>query len=300
MRFFRAARPRLLPSYDEIGQRGDRADPAERLVEQLVGRRGEVPVPDGLPGREALLVVVEEGEVDPAADDSVLEVVHRVGHVVGEVHHLRLDAASRTVDAASHPVEDRAVVVVHPELAAGGSVSCGGPAPRVLRARIERRPGEVQADRASVGVRGLGLQAGQDPQRLGVPLEPAALGAELVERDLAVVAERRVPHVMRERGGLGQVGVAPERVREVAGDLRDLEAVGEPVAHEVVGLRTEHLGLRGQPSQRCGVHHPGPVALERGALRRVDPLGRLVDEALAGGLVVQLVPGHGPDATARH
>ena len=31
---------------------GHRADPAERLVEQLVGSRGEVPVPDGLPRRE--------------------------------------------------------------------------------------------------------------------------------------------------------------------------------------------------------------------------------------------------------
>ena len=41
------------------------------------------------------------------------------------------------------------------------------------------------------------------------------------------------------------------------------------------------------------MHHPGPVALERRALRRVDPFGRLVDEALAIGVVVELVPPHG-------
>ena len=36
------------------------------------------------------------------------------------------------------------------------------------------------------------------------------------------------------------------------------------------------------------VHHPRPVALERGAHGGVDPLGRLVDDALAGALVVQV------------
>ena len=262
---------------------GHRADPAERLVEQLVGGRGEVPVPHRLPRGGAFVLVVEQGEVDPATDDAVLEVVHGVGDVVGEVHHLRLHAASRAVDAATHPVEDRAVVVVHPELlAAGRAARRRTPAPGVLGAGIEGRPGEVQADRAAVGIRGLGLQPGQDPQRLGVALETAAAGPQLVERHLAVVAEGWVAHVVGQRGGLGQVGVAAERVREVAGDLGDLEAVGEPVAHEVVGLRTEHLGLRGQSSQGRRVHDPGPVALERGALRRVDPLGRLVDETLDG------------------
>ena len=75
---------------------------------------------------------------------------------------------------------------------------------------------------------------------------------------------------------------------EVAQVARDLEAVGEPVANEVIGLRTDHLGLGGQPSGRGRVHDPGAVALEGGALGGVHPLGRLVDEALAGRRVIVL------------
>ena len=101
-----------------------------------------------------------------------------------------------------------------------------------------------------------------------LPSKPPHAGAELVERDLAVVAERRVPEVVGERRGLGDVRVAAERMGEVAGHLGDLEAVGQPVADEVVGLRAEHLGLGGQPAQRRGVHHAGPVALERCPHRR--------------------------------
>ena len=214
---------------------------------------------------------VEQGEVDPAADDAVLEVVHGVGHVVGEVHHLRLDAASRAVDARVASSRRPRGRRRRPRTCRRAVAPVAARAPGVLRAGVERRPGQVQPDRAAVGVGGLGLEPGQDAQRLGVALEAAAARAELVERHLAVVAERRVPHVVGERGGLGEVGVAAERVGQVAGDLGDLEAVGEPVAHEVVGLRAEHLGLRGQPAQRGGVHDPGPVALERRALRRRRP-----------------------------
>ena len=124
-----------------------------------------------------------------------------------------------------------------------------------------------------------------------LPSKPPQSAAELVERHLAVVPERRVAHVVRERGGLGEVGVAAERVGEVAGDLGDLEAVGEAVADEVVGLRTEHLGLGREPAQRGRVHDPGPVALEGRAHGRLDPLGRLLDETLARGVVVEVVPG---------
>ena len=82
-------------------------------------------------------------------------------------------------------------------------------------------------------------------------------------------------------------GSQPERARQVAGDLGHLEAVGQPVADEVVGLRSDHLGLGRQPARRRGVHDAGAVALERRALGRRDPLGRLGDEALAGRVVVQ-------------
>ena len=107
--------------------------------------------------------------------------------------------------------------------------------------------------------------------------------------------ERRVPEVVGERRRLGQVGDRRlgrvERTGHVAGDLGDLEAVGEAVADEVVGLRSDHLGLGGQPARGRGVHHPGAVALERGALRRDHPLRRLGDHPLAGMRVIEGVHG---------
>ena len=206
---------------------------------------------------------VEQAEVDPAADDAVLEVVHRVGHVVGEVHHLRLDAAARPVDALAQPGEDRRGRRRRRRTCRRRRRSCAGrlhgyfvQASSVARVRLSptERP-SASTDFASSRVRMRSVWA--------LPSKPPHSAAELVERHLAVVAEGRVADVVGERGGLGEVGVAAERVREVAGDLGDLEAVREPVAHEVVGLRPEHLGLGRQPAQRGGVHDPGPVALER-------------------------------------
>ena len=125
-----------------------------------------------------------------------------------------------------------------------------------------------------------------------LPSKPPQSWLSSASDPLAVVAERRVAEVVRERRGLGDVGVAAEGAGQVAGDLRHLEAVGEPVADEVVALRPDHLGLGRQPARRRGVHHPGAVALEGGALRGVDPLGRLGDQARAVVLVVQLVGCH--------
>ena len=68
---------------------------AERLLEHVVvGRVGEVPVAHGRPRRARSSGRSSTARSIRPADDAVLEVVHRVGHVVGEVHHLRLDAAS--------------------------------------------------------------------------------------------------------------------------------------------------------------------------------------------------------------
>ena len=178
MRFFSAARLRRLPSYDAVGQRPTvRSRPSAASRRVVVGV-GEVPVADGLPDR----VAVEPGEVDPPGDDAVLDVVHGVGDVVGEVHHLRLEArGAGPATPGAQPVEDRPVVVVHPELATTrGDRRRGrrGDRPRarpgVLRAGVERGAGQVEPDRAAVGVEGLGLQPGQQPQRLGVALEAAA------------------------------------------------------------------------------------------------------------------------------
>ena len=135
---------------------------------------------------------------------------------------------------------------------------------------------------------GLGLQPGQQPERLGVALEAAAARAEVGQHPLAVVPERRVAEVVGERRRLDDVGLAAQRPRQVTRDLGHLEAVGQPVADEVVGLRADHLGLGGQPARRRRVHDPCAVALERRPLRGRHPLGRLGDVALAVGGGVQV------------
>ena len=120
-----------------------------------------------------------------------------------------------------------------------------------------------------------------------LPSNPPQSALQLGQHPLAVVPERRVAEVVGQGRGLDDVGLAAQRPRQVAGDLGHLEAVGEPVADEVVGLRPDHLGLGRQPPRRRGVHDPRAVALERRALGRGDPLGRLGDQALARGVVVR-------------
>ena len=174
------------------------------------------------------------------------------------------------------------VVVVRAELRAGAKITSR---PRVLHRGVERGPGEVEPGRAPVDVERLGLQPGQDAQRLGVALEPPAGRRELVERVLAVVAERRVAEVVGEARGVDQVRVAADRLPELAADLGDLERVGQAVADEVVGARPVHLGLGGEPAQRGAVHDPRAVPLER---RTGPPLGRLRGPPLAVGVVVRV------------
>ena len=101
------------------------------------------------------------------------------------------------------------------------------------------------------------------------------------QRVLAVVPERRVAEVVREAGRLDHVAVAPEREAEVAPDLRDLEAVREAVAHEVVGARADHLRLGGEPAQRRRVHEPGAVAGERPAAALLGCSGRYRSQSCA-------------------
>ena len=260
--------------------------PGQGVLELVVGGVRQVPLADGRPDRG----VVHRGELEPAGHDAVLDVVHGVRHVVGEVHDLRLEAlAARRATrrgASRRPAGRRRTPRTSPTCRPGVA------GPRVLAAGVQRGPGQVEADRAAVRVDGLGLEPGEEPQGLGVALEASARLAELGEGPLAVVAERRVAEVVRQRGRLGDVGLAAEGARQVAGDLGDLEAVGQPVADEVVGLRADHLGLGRQAPERRSVDDPRPVALERRPFGGLDPLGRLCDEPLTRVRVVQAVVVH--------
>ena len=99
------------------------------------------------------------------------------------------------------------------------------------------------------------------------------------------MAERRVTEVVGEAGGVDDVGVAAERGTELATDLGHLEAVGEPVADEVVAARLEHLGLGREAPQGRRVHEARPVASEVVAIGAL--VGRVLGDpafTIAGGV----------------
>ena len=226
----------------------------------------------------------ERGNVEVSADDRILEVVHRVGDVVAEVHHLRLDAAHRLGRAGTQPVEGILIVGVVAELAAAARV---GDAllrrPRVLATRVEAGAGQVEAVRAAIGPEHLGLQPGEQAERLGVALEPADVVRPGGQRALPVVTEGRVPEVMGEAGAVDDIRIEPQVDRELAADLRDLERMGEPVAGEVEARgRAEHLRLDGEAAQGAGMQHAPAIAGEVAATVRV----LLGQPALGVGLVV--------------
>ena len=219
--------------------------------------------------------------------DPVLHVVDAVGDVVGPVHDLGLERPPSGGAPRAHPVEHRQVVGVHAELAA-----VRGARPGVLGRGVQGSPGEVQAHRALMAeafrvAERLGLEPGQDPQRLGVALEAADVRAQGVERVLAVMAERGVAEVVGEAGGLHEVGVAAQGGSQLPPDLGHLQGVGHPGAGEVALAGDHHLGLGGQPS-------PGGAVQDTGAVARVGraawALGWFVSPAL---LIGGGVSGHG-------
>ncbi len=96
----------------------------------------------------------------------------------------------------------------------------------------------------------------------------AAVGGECrVQRLLAGVAERAVAEVVGERHGLREILVEGERARRGAGDLGDLEGVGQAGAEVVAFVVDEHLGLVLEAAEGGAVDDPVAVALERAAQR---------------------------------
>ena len=219
--------------------------------------------------RGALARRGERREVDAAGEDAVLDVVHGVGDVVGPVHDLRLETAAAGRSAVADPREQRRVVGVRPELA-----QARPPQPRVLGRSVQRGAGEVEARAVD-----LGFEPHEDPQRLGVALEPATAGTELVERPLAVVPERRMADVVGEAGGVDDVRVGAQLLGDRPADLGDLQRVGQPGARDTADFgalpRPDDLRLAGEPAQGGGVQHAGAVAGERAAPPVPGGLGRL-------------------------
>ena len=145
VRFFRRACEARVPSNEAIhsGRRMSRYSASSSS-----SRAKSKPTQDWIAVSSASCsaVVGEAGRVEVAVDDRVLEVVHRVGDVVREVHDLRLDAAHAARCVRAQPAEDVLVVGVDAELqpSAGIGKRVIG-RPRVLARRVEARAGQVQS-----------------------------------------------------------------------------------------------------------------------------------------------------------
>ena len=108
---------------------------------------------------------------------------------------------------------------------------------------------------------------------------------------LAGMAERRVPEVVAERDGFGELLVQAQHLGDRARDLRHLERVREPRAVVIAGRREEDLRLVLEPPEGLAVDDAIAIALERRpdvvfafrpqAAARVGALRRLRREDLA-------------------
>ncbi len=112
------------------------------------------------------------------------------------------------------------------------------------------------------------LQLGDDAQRLRIMVEAAMGVHRRFQHVLAGVAETGVAKVVRQRQSLREIVVELERARQCAGDLRDLDRVGQPRAVMVALVRHEDLAFVGEAPKRGRMDDAVAVALELGPRRR--------------------------------
>ena len=136
--------------------------------------------------------------------------------------------------------------------------------PIVLDDAFERLPGQIETVVACVTA----LQQRHDAQRLSVVIEPAIGRHAGLERALAGVAERRMAEVMGERHGFREILIDAQRAGERAGDLPDLDRMGEAGAKMIAVERHEDLRLMREAAKGGAVDDSVAIALEFAPRRR--------------------------------
>ena len=130
---------------------------------------------------------------------------------------------------------------------------------RMLDDAFAHFEGQIQSAKGGVAQ----LEVFDDAQRVQVVIEEEAVRAHGgVERFLSGVAERRMADVVHQGERLDQVDIQAELRRDGAGDLRDLNGVGQAIA-EVVGVAAgEDLGLGFEAAKSAGMDDAVAVALK--------------------------------------
>ena len=123
---------------------------------------------------------------------------------------------------------------------------------------FERFPRQVEPVEQRIGA----FQRRQRAQRMAIMIEAAMVRHRGFQRILACMAEGRMADVVREAQRLGQILVEPQRARDAAPDLRDLDAVGQADAIMIAVGRDEHLRLVAQAAKGDRMDDAVAVALE--------------------------------------
>ena len=216
-------------------------------------------------------VVADMGDLEQAGLYAVVEVGGEVGDFIGEVDELSFEGWT-----LSQKVGGEFGVPI-------GAVVAG-----VLDDAFADAEGEVEAAVGGVAL----LEVLDDAEGVEIVVEEAAVALEaLVESALTGVAERRVADVVDQGEGLGEVLVEAEAGGNGAGDLGDLDGVGEAGAEVVGGAAGEDLGLAGETAEGSGLDNALAVTLERCAAcavrRGVDAGEERVAEVAGDGAVTQ-------------
>lgn len=187
---------------------------------------------------------------DQPGAQPVVDVMIVVGHLVGQIGQLGLQRRLGAVEKA---------LAHRPQLA-----RMRGRA--MLQDAFAGLEAQVQAVELGVAL----FQFVDHAQALQIVLEAARLRRQLahagVELVLPGMAERRVPQIMRQRDGLGEILRNPQAARQRARDLGHFQAVGQAGAEQVAFVVDEDLGLVFQAPERIGMDDAIPVALELGAV----------------------------------
>jgi hypothetical protein len=208
--------------------------------------------------------VVEREQIGAQA---VVDVVRVIGDVVGQGRDLRLGARLRPqIEILDLVVGENRRRHAMLGIAGGGLAGAVGERAVVLDQPFERLPRQVEAVEGGIAA----LQIGDDAQAVRIVVETADAAQSLLQRALAGMAEGRVAEIVRQRQRLGEVLVEPERAGERAGDLGDLQRMGQPRAVMIALVKHEDLRLVRQAPESGRMDDAVAIAAE-GVAGRARP-----------------------------
>ncbi|OIQ66734.1 hypothetical protein GALL_516950 [mine drainage metagenome] len=102
-------------------------------------------------------------------------------------------------------------------------------------------------------------------QTLQIVFKATPTGHAVVKGILSGVPKRGMPQIMRQRNGLHQIFIEPERTSDGTAQLRDLQRMRQTGTKQVTFMVQKHLGFVHQAPKSRAVHNAVAVALVFGA-----------------------------------